>query len=182
MRAWTTVVITLAVAGALTGTAMAAPTGARAADGQSMLLGQENGYASPTTLTYTSHSEWSIPAAPSWNWPERDWTPWPGLVVNGGSQLDYVFSYNVLTASATIDTTYTKKLTALPENPSTTAIVGQAGATGRGAQLSGGAAQLQLMPSTASTHPSGGKLGDLFLDKSGRLWFCKGGTTWKQIA
>jgi hypothetical protein len=24
--------------------------------------------------------------------------------------------------------------------------------------------------------------GDLFLDKSKRLWFCKGATTWKQIA
>jgi len=54
--------------------------------------------------------------------------------------------------------------------------------TGRGGQFSGGKAQLRLVPSTATTHPSRGSLGDLFLDKNKRLWFCKGGTTWHQIA
>jgi hypothetical protein len=38
------------------------------------------------------------------------------------------------------------------------------------------------VPSSRSTHPSSGALGDLFLDKSGRLWFCKGGTTWVKLA
>jgi hypothetical protein len=46
----------------------------------------------------------------------------------------------------------------------------------------GGKAQLRLVPSTATTHPASGTLGDLFLDKNTRLWFCKGGSTWKQIA
>ena len=27
-----------------------------------------------------------------------------------------------------------------------------------------------------------GVRGDLYVDKSGRLWFCKGGSTWKQLA
>ena len=55
-------------------------------------------------------------------------------------------------------------------------------ASGRGAQLSGGPAQLRLMPSSSRTHPASGKRGDLFVDKSGRLWFCKGNTNWKQLA
>ena len=37
-------------------------------------------------------------------------------------------------------------------------------------------------PSTAATHPTSGALGDLFLDKNKRLWFCKGGSTSEQIA
>jgi hypothetical protein len=54
--------------------------------------------------------------------------------------------------------------------------------TGRGGVLGGKLAQLRLVASTATTHPSSGQLGDLFLDKNKRLWFCKGGTTWKQLA
>jgi hypothetical protein len=53
---------------------------------------------------------------------------------------------------------------------------------GRGAQLAGGVAQLRLVPSTSATYPASGLLGDFFLDKSGRLWFCKGGATWKQVS
>ena len=52
---------------------------------------------------------------------------------------------------------------------------------GRGGVFSGKAAQLMLGPVSA-THPVSGQMGDLFADTSGRLWFCKGGTTWKQIA
>ena len=62
------------------------------------------------------------------------------------------------------------------------ALVGKAGAKGRGAVLTGGAAAVTLSPSTATTHPSSGNAGDLFVDSTKRLWFCKGGTTWKQIA
>jgi hypothetical protein len=54
--------------------------------------------------------------------------------------------------------------------------------TGRGVVASGSLAQLRLIPSTQATHPSSGMIGDLFLDKNKRLWFCKGGTTWVQIA
>ena len=53
---------------------------------------------------------------------------------------------------------------------------------GRGGIFKGNVAQLRLVPSAATTHPSSGQIGDLFVDKSGRLWFCKGGTTWKQVA
>jgi hypothetical protein len=51
-------------------------------------------------------------------------------------------------------------------------------ATGRGGVFKGKKAQVRLVPSTASTHPSSGSLGDLFLDRNKRLWLCKGGTSW----
>ncbi len=53
---------------------------------------------------------------------------------------------------------------------------------GRGGQFAGGKAQLRLIASSATTHPHSGILGDLFLDKNKRLWFCKGSTSWKQLA
>jgi hypothetical protein len=53
--------------------------------------------------------------------------------------------------------------------------------TGRGGLFDGKRAQLRLLPSAAATHPVSGVLGDLFLDKNQRLWFCKGCTTWKQL-
>jgi hypothetical protein len=53
---------------------------------------------------------------------------------------------------------------------------------GRGGEFVGKAAQVRLVPSTATTHPKHGQVGDLFVDKSGRLWFCKGVATWKQLA
>jgi hypothetical protein len=53
---------------------------------------------------------------------------------------------------------------------------------GRGGLFKGKKAQLRLQPSTANSHPSSGAMGDLFVDKHGRLWFCKGGTTWRQLA
>lgn len=51
-----------------------------------------------------------------------------------------------------------------------------------GLASSSGKAQIRLKPSSASTHPASGSKGDLFADSSGRLWFCKGSTTWKQLA
>jgi hypothetical protein len=54
--------------------------------------------------------------------------------------------------------------------------------TGRGGVFSGKLAQLRLAPSTDAAHPASGQRGDLFVDKDGRLWFCKGTTHWKQIA
>jgi hypothetical protein len=56
---------------------------------------------------------------------------------------------------------------------------------GRGGVFSGGPAQVQLVPGTGASHPKDGKRGDLYADKTGRLWFCKkSGTTatWHQIA
>jgi hypothetical protein len=52
----------------------------------------------------------------------------------------------------------------------------------RGGVFEGQAAALNLVASTRATHPSSGRRGDLLVDASGRLWFCKGGTTWKQLA
>lgn len=62
------------------------------------------------------------------------------------------------------------------------AIVGAGGAKGRGARLKGGAAAVQLQPSTASTHPTSGQAGDLVVDSTYRLWYCQGTTKWKQLA
>lgn len=56
---------------------------------------------------------------------------------------------------------------------------------GRGGVFGGSLAQIQLTPGSGSTHPKGGSRGDLYADKTGRLWFCKtGGTTatWHQLA
>jgi hypothetical protein len=67
-------------------------------------------------------------------------------------------------------------------------VVGVGGRLGRGAQLTGGAAQARLVPSAAATHPSTGKAGDLFVDASIRLWFCQRASSgsvaaaWKQLA
>ena len=67
-------------------------------------------------------------------------------------------------------------------------LVGVAGKAGRGAQLTGGAAQLRMVPATAATHPTTGKAGDFFVDASNRLWFCQKASsrsttaTWKQLA
>ncbi len=67
---------------------------------------------------------------------------------------------------------------------SSTGGIGVSGdaAGGRGGVFKGGLAQVQLVASSASSHPASGVRGDLFVDKSGRLWFCKGGRTWKQLA
>lgn len=55
----------------------------------------------------------------------------------------------------------------------------------RGGVFKGASAQVQLVAGTGSTHPKAGQRGDLYVDKTGRLWFCKtGGSTaaWKEIA
>ena len=52
----------------------------------------------------------------------------------------------------------------------------------RGGTFVGNVAQLQLQPSALPSHPAHGEPGDLFVDASHRLWFCKGGTRWSQVA
>jgi hypothetical protein len=57
--------------------------------------------------------------------------------------------------------------------------------SGRGASFAGGVAQVQLRPGSLSSHPTSGQAGDLYVDSSARLWFCKKGgahATWKQVA
>ena len=53
---------------------------------------------------------------------------------------------------------------------------------GRGGLFKGRKVQLRLQPSTANSHPASVAAGDLFVDKNGRLWFCKGGSRWRQLA
>ena len=67
-------------------------------------------------------------------------------------------------------------------------VVGVAGKLGRGGSFQGGAAALRLVPGTSGTHRSTGKVGDVYVDSTARLWFCtKASTstvsaTWRQIA
>jgi len=68
-------------------------------------------------------------------------------------------------------------------NSSSGAGVQGTSSSGRGGVFGGGAAQVHLNPG-ASSHPKSGEMGDLYADKSGRLWYCtKSGTkaSWKQI-
>jgi hypothetical protein len=53
---------------------------------------------------------------------------------------------------------------------------------GRGAVFGGKKAQVRLDPSDAASHPHTGSMGDMFVDKTGRLWFCKGSTSWTKLA
>ena len=52
---------------------------------------------------------------------------------------------------------------------------------GRGGRFSGKKAQIKLDPATTATHPTTGDAGDIYLDKSKRLWLCKGGTSWVRL-
>jgi hypothetical protein len=52
----------------------------------------------------------------------------------------------------------------------------------RGGLFGGDQAQIRLRPSKRATHPPTGRSGDLFVDSSGRLWFCRGGSDWARLA
>jgi hypothetical protein len=61
--------------------------------------------------------------------------------------------------------------------------IGVKGTGVRGAQFSGTAAQLTLVPA-GGNHPTSGQDGDLFLDSSKQLWLCTAGgnpATWQQL-
>ena len=53
---------------------------------------------------------------------------------------------------------------------------------GRGGVFQGKIANLRLPPSSAASHPTAGQPGDVFVDSSYRLWFCKGGASWVKLA
>jgi hypothetical protein len=55
-------------------------------------------------------------------------------------------------------------------------------ANGSGGKFGGKTAQITLVPSTASSHPASGSAGQIFVDASKRLWYCKGGADWHQLA
>ena len=52
----------------------------------------------------------------------------------------------------------------------------------RGGTFFGRRAQVRLLPFNRRTHPKKGQMGDLFVDKKGRLWYCVGGTQWRKLA
>src|SRR5262249_51836910 len=54
-------------------------------------------------------------------------------------------------------------------------------AKGVGGKFTGKTAQIQLVPSSASTHPTSGQPGQLFVDSIHRLWYCITGNRWKQL-
>jgi hypothetical protein len=58
-------------------------------------------------------------------------------------------------------------------------------AQGRGGSFRGKLAAIRLIRSKEPTHPTAGTIGDLFVDKPGRLWYCKRGganARWVQLA
>ena len=69
-------------------------------------------------------------------------------------------------------------------NPDSTfaAVVGYGSDHGRGGRFRGGAGAVTLVPTKAGTHPATGEPGDLYVDKQVRLWFCRGGASWVQVA
>jgi hypothetical protein len=67
-----------------------------------------------------------------------------------------------------------------PKGLANTGVYG-IGVHGRGGVFQGDRAQVRLVPSNALSHPASGAIGDLFVDKKKRLWFCQGGTTWVRI-
>ena len=61
------------------------------------------------------------------------------------------------------------------------AVEGKA-VNGRGGRFAGRFAAINLVPGGSPTHPShGGVAGDLFVDSTGRLWFCRGSNNWVQV-
>jgi hypothetical protein len=170
--------------------ALATPTGAGAATGDPVLHGTRN-ISGNTTLIDIADPAQEPYALQVLSGTLLDW-----VQVGGQPGRDSVTAMNTYSnaraifASAITDqaATYTQNtgngpaLYANVTSPTATAILGMANKNGRGARLRGGAAQLYLEPGTASTHPAQGLLGDIYLDKSGRLWLCKGGSSWKQIA
>ncbi len=40
---------------------------------------------------------------------------------------------------------------------------------------------VRFRPTNAATHPKSGQKGELFMDRSGRLWLCRSGTWWVQL-
>ena len=80
-------------------------------------------------------------------------------------------------------------IAASPVKTGVYAYAGQDGAVGvhgvaplgRGGRFKGAKAQIRLDPSTATTHPNSGQAGDIFVDKSKRVWFCKGTTNWVRL-
>ena len=68
-----------------------------------------------------------------------------------------------------------------PNHPSSIGVYGSS-RSGRGASFGGKLAPLRLRPSNDLAHPAQGQRGDLFVERGGSLWYCKGLTNWVQLA
>lgn len=61
-------------------------------------------------------------------------------------------------------------------------VVGQS-TNYRGGIFAGGAAAVELVPGTRATPPIAGETGDLYVDSTGRLWYCRrSGANWVNLA
>ncbi len=109
-----------------------------------------------------------------------------GLLVSGRGSLAAVYAENTGAGAALYATAIGSDPAIDTSNLGAGPGLQAQSATGRGALFSGKAAQIQLTPGTGASHPTNGEKGDLYVDASGRLWFCKQGgihvATWVQLA
>jgi hypothetical protein len=68
------------------------------------------------------------------------------------------------------------------ENTASGPALSAVSASGHGAELSGSVAQLQLVPNPTTGHPATGQPGELIVDTSGALFYCRGGSNWVTLA
>jgi hypothetical protein len=194
---WTTGAV--CAAGFVAAAAFAAPGGAAAAGGGPLVLGADNPTATGTSYSYTGVV--ADPRYGTWHWTERDYDDrGPGFRVAGAIRTDALWNYGGLwTRHATTQHLWAgsddaddvahlesygtgRALIARSNSPQGAVNIVNGGAGPGLVASSATGAQLRLTPSAAANHPASGVLGDLFLDKGKRLWFCKGGKEWKQIA
>lgn len=182
----------------MVGAVLAVPTGASANAGDGLLLGRGNQTVEQTSVTYTGRT--ADPGYGAWNWSDRDWDYGTGTHFHGGVSTDALWVWNgIYSVQMTTNAVWAQndgsaEIMHVENNNLGPAIVAKTPAaaqpavaaqnTGAGPGLVASSAkgsQMRLQPST-TTHPKTGVIGDLFLDKVGKLWFCQGGTKWKQLA
>ena len=136
-----------------------------ATDGQPVLIGRYNAGDNSTTIVGVGNSGATIGEA-KWALGARNTAP-SGFGVRG-----------IATADAGVgisgEVTGAKSVGVFGDARS-------AGAGSRGGVFAGaiGEIPLRIMPDAyEATHPPAGKRGDLFIDRTGRLWLCKGTTHW----
>jgi hypothetical protein len=194
---------------ALAAQALGRPLPARAANGDPVLLGKSNLGTDVTYIVNTSSGDIETLVVLKENGTAMRGSTTSGIGVEGSSGVGrgvHGFSRDNYGVHGVSSNTYG----VFGESPSSYAVVGQSessagvagftasgigvigassslvgvqgqGGSGRGGRFSGGKAQVKLDPSTAATHPASGQAGDIFLDKSKRLWLCKGGSTWVRL-
>jgi hypothetical protein len=171
----------LAIAGSLAG-----PRSSRAANGGPVVIGSANTGTTQTSLTS---------AAANATFRSDNTGTGKGIQViaatgnaitgqNSGNQPTASFAQTgtgrAFQASVTNSSNTQEAIVGLT-NGSGSAVVGSATNNGRGGTFRGKKAQINLTPSADANHPTSGAAGDLFVDASNRLWFCKGGTNWAKV-